>query len=395
VKILCVLLPHFPLRCEIRRQPALKDRPAMVVRLKDPASSQKIVVDYSPGLKGLQSGMPLQNALALHGLVEIITADIPCYFSVFSGILDALEKISPLVEGPEPGTVYIGLDGLQLLYPTDDILASRVREAIDAAFEVRMGIAEGKFPAYIAAMHSPPGGYRALAGGIDTFLRDLPCDVLPIAQKSKDRLRDFGIQTLGQVAGMSPGPLQAQFGPEGKRIRDLARGNDDTPLYPRYMEETIEESTTLASVTVSLETILVTVEALLTRAFAREALKGRGVSRINLWTRILDAGHWQKAVRFKEPATDIKSVIARVKQVMENCPQPGPVEQIGIKITGMGYRNGRQKSLFSEVRAQDYLLEDIKQLELRLGSPQVYRIQEAEPWSRIPERRYALTPLNR
>jgi DNA polymerase-4/protein ImuB len=33
-------------------------------------------------------------------------------------------------------------------------------------------------------------------------------------------------------------------------------------------------------------------------------------------------------------------------------------------------------------------------LEFRLGGPQLYRIKEVEPWSRIPERRYALIPLS-
>jgi DNA polymerase-4/protein ImuB len=58
----------------------------------------------------------------------------------------------------------------------------------------------------------------------------------------------------------------------------------------------------------------------------------------------------------------------------------------------MGCPRGQQKSLFAEVRNRDHLLEDIKQLELRQGNPQVFKIKEVEPWSRIPERRYALTP---
>jgi DNA polymerase-4/protein ImuB len=37
--------------------------------------------------------------------------------------------------------------------------------------------------------------------------------------------------------------LQAQFGPEGRRIKQLACGYDDTPLYPRLSEEMVEEST--------------------------------------------------------------------------------------------------------------------------------------------------------
>jgi len=60
--------------------------------------------------------MPLQQALSLHGAAELIHADIPYYVSVFTGILDALDERSPLVEGADLGDIYIGLDGLQLLY---------------------------------------------------------------------------------------------------------------------------------------------------------------------------------------------------------------------------------------------------------------------------------------
>jgi len=92
---------------------------------------------------------------------------------------------------------------------------------------------------------------------------------------------------------------------------------------------------------------------------------------------------------------DTGGMLPRLKQVVESFPQPGPVEQVGIKIMRLGYRSGKQRSLFPEIRAQDHLLDDIKELELRLGSPQVYRVKEVEPWSRIPERRFTLAPLSR
>jgi DNA polymerase-4/protein ImuB len=160
------------------------------------------------------------------------------------------------------------------------------------------------------------------------------------------------------------------------------------------MEENIEESTMLSSVTVSLEAILITLEELLARVFARDSLKGRGVRRLTLWTRGWNSEHWEHSLSYKEPAMDIKSVITRIKSLLENYAQPGPVERVGIQITGLGYRSGRQKSLFSEVRARDRLLDDIKQLDFRLGGPQVFTIKEVEPWSRIPERRYVLAPIS-
>ena len=391
MRILCVLLPHFPWRCELRRHPALAGRPSIVTYTE---GSQKLVTDFSPDLTGLQPDMPLQQALALHGQVELLLADIQYYGAVFNEILDALEQQSPLVEGADLGCIYIGVDGLQLIYPDDNALIAAARKVV-TDFAPLIGIAENKFLASLAARYSPPNDYKILTGNMDAFLKDLPCDILPVSVKSRSKLRDFGLATLGQVAALPPSPFQSQFGPEGKRIWELSRGVDDTPLYPRFMEEAIEESAAMPSVTVSLDAILVALESLLADIFAGHALKGRGIRSLTLWTRSWNAEHWERNINFKDPAMEVRSAVSRIKRVLEDYPQPGPVEQAGIKINGLGYPRGRQKSLFRDVRAQEHLAEDIKQLELRLGNPQVYSVKEVEPWSRIPERRYALTPTNR
>ncbi len=391
MKILCVLLPHFPWRCEVRRKTGLTGRPAIVTRTD---GSQKLVLDYSPELTGVQAEIPLQQALAKHGEVDLIQADMPYYRSVFNEILDLLETRSPLVEDFDLGQAYLGLDGMESIYPDEARLAASVKEVIPEQFAVQMGIADGKFPAYMAALSSLPGGYRTPGGDIRSFLQGLSCDVLPVSLKSKDKLHSFGINTLGQAASLPMGPLQAQFGPEGRSIWELSRGCDASPLYPRFMEENIEESLMLSSVTVSLEAILITAELLLSKVFSHDCLKGRGIRSLNLWTRGWDAGHWEHCIQFKEPAMDIRSILSRTRHFLESYPQPGPVERVGLKVTALGYRSGKQRSLFPEVRARDRLLDDIRQLDQRLGKPQVFKLKEVEPWSRIPERRYALVPLS-
>ena len=52
--------------------------------------------------------MPVQQALARHGHVELVHADMAYYWSAFNEILDALELKSPLVEGSILGDIYIG-----------------------------------------------------------------------------------------------------------------------------------------------------------------------------------------------------------------------------------------------------------------------------------------------
>jgi len=392
MKILCLLLPHFLLKCEALRRPDITDRPVIITRT---SGSQKLVLDFSPELGGLQPDIPLQQALSRHGHAELLSEDMPYYRSVFSGLLDALESISPLVEGTELGCVYIGVDGLQLIYPDDKRLIDAVFRTVPDVFAPQAGIAGNKFLAYLTARRCPPGGRQVLTGDIAAFLRDLPCDMLPVSMKSREKLRLFGLRTLGQLAALPSGPLLSQFGPEGKRIHDLARGYDDTPIYPRMMEKAIEESTLLASVTVSLEALVVSWEKLLGGVFTRINQAGLGIRSMNVWTRTWNAEQWERTIKFKEPAMDVRSVINRIKRVLEEYPQPGPVEQLGLVISRLGFPGGRQNSLFREVRSQDHLMEDIRQLELRLGNPQVYRVKEVEPWSRIPERRYVLAPTSR
>lgn len=392
MRVLCILLPHFPLACELHKSPALKERPVLIVYA---CGSQKLVLDHSPEIAGLQRDMPLQQALSLARHAELVHADMPHYQHSFDAVLDSLEGKSPEVEGAALGLAYIGLDGLQQLYGDDHALIGAIQAAVPQAFAPRMGIAANKFLSYLAALHSPAGGHRLLEEEIEDFLKEIPCDILPVPLKTRNRLCDFGLRTLGQVAALSPGPLQAQFGPAGKRIWELARGYDETPLYPRMMQQAVEECTTLPAVAVSLEAILAVVESLLARIFTSGMLKGRGIRSFTLWTQTWDAEHWERSVRFKEPALNTGAAMGRTKHVLESFPQPGPVEQVGIRITGLGYGVGRQKSLFPEVRAEDHLLDDIRQLEFQMGGPCVFKIKEIEPWSRIPERRYALTPLDR
>jgi DNA polymerase-4/protein ImuB len=392
VKILCVLLSHFPLRCEILRHPDIENCP-VVITYGD--GSQKLVLDYSSQLDGLQPGAPVQQALARYDKAELIQADIPYYWSTFNRLLDEMEGITPLVEGSELGTAYLGVDGLELIFPDEDSLAGAVRKVIPAIFTARIGIAGGKFPAYLAALQSSPHEHKVLTGNLGAFLKDISCDVLPVPMKIKNKLRDFGIRTLGELAVLPRGPLQSQFGPKGMKIRDLAGGYDDTPLYPRMMEVSIEEGTQLPSVTVSLEAILVAMETLLSKVFAGFNLRGLGIHSLVLWTRSWDSEHWERKIHFKEPAMDLKTGVTRIKRVLESFPQPGPVEEVGMRVTRLGCPRGRQGSLFDEVRGRDHLLEDIRQLELRQGNTQVFKIKEVEPWSRIPERRYALTPTDR
>ncbi|MDX9986325.1 MAG: hypothetical protein RBR99_02530 [Dehalococcoidales bacterium] len=391
MKIFCILLPHFPFTCELIRKPAINKRPALVFNSN---SSKRTLIDYSPGLEGLAPGMPLERAIALYGEAETISADLPHYRDMFEQILDCLQQVSPLVENGAEGIVYMGTSGLELLYPEKGDLAHAVRKAVSTEFEVRMGQAEGKFPAYLAATHSRPGEFTNLIGNLTHSLAKIPVCQLPVSAKIRGKLVSFGLKTLGQVATLPAGALEAQFGPEGKTIHRLANGIDDSPLVPRLPREIITESLELESATSLVEVLLAGFECLLARMFTALTTRVMGISRMDITIRTISGESRRKSIFFKSPAMEIKTALKRLEHVMETWPQPGPAEQLGIRITGISCPLSRQKSLLPEVKSTDHLLGEISQLELKLGGPQLFKFKEAEPWSRIPERRHVLAPLN-
>ncbi len=111
MRILCILLPNFPLRCEVLGNPGIGDSPVLIIY---GTGSKKLVLDWSPELEGIKKDMPLQQALARQDRVEIVQADLPRYNSAFNMILDKLEKVSPLVENAGLGAAYLSIDGLRL-----------------------------------------------------------------------------------------------------------------------------------------------------------------------------------------------------------------------------------------------------------------------------------------
>jgi DNA polymerase-4/protein ImuB len=87
-------------------------------------------------------------------------------------------------------------------------------------------------------------------------------------------------------------------------------------------------------------------------------------------------------------------VIAFLKRKLESTFLPGPLEDLRLQVEGFTGSKGKQKSLFLDLRRKEQIGEAVQQLETQFnGKTLVYRYQEVEPFSRIPERRGALIPF--
>ena len=392
MRVACVLITHLPMKAERRRRADLRGRPAVIT---ESSGSKQVVLDASPEAAGVMAEMPLQEALSRCKGAVLLQADGPYYHSVFDRVVEGLGQRSPVVEKAELGCTYVGLDGLEAMYGGETRLITALAQAVPHGLDPRIGVAEGRFPAYVAAVASGAGRATRAPDDVAGFLKDLSIELLPISWDKKERLRGFGLHTIGQLASLSVGSAQAQFGTEGKVAWELSNGVDHSPLVPYSREESVSEFLVFPSPATTLQAIVPAIEMLLGRAFARPELRGRHVRTAHMESGVLNRPPWTRRFAFKEAINSKERALSALRASLETAELPGALEDMRLTLSGITGESGIQSSLFADIRRQEQLRETMRQLEARLGvRPPVYRVRDVEPWSRIPERRQALVQFD-
>ena len=393
--IACMLVTHLPVKSEVRRYTQLRGKPVIIT---ESYGSQKLVLDSSEEAKGVIAGMPLSEAMARCKDASLIQADAPYYNSTFNKLIKALELRSPVVEKSGLGCAYVGLEGLEAMYGGEAQVIASLLQVAPEEFNPRIGVAEGKFPAYVAAVTSRGGrATRILHGSVSmaAFLNGLSIGLLPISWANKTKLHRFGIHTLGQLSSLPESAVQAQLGIEGRNAWLLASGIDNSPVVPRREQQVVEEYLTFPSPATTWSPILTGLGTLLGRAFARPEISGRYVRTASIESHVYRRPPWVKKIGFKEALGNRDRTLFAMKSRLDSVTLPGPLEDMRLTLTGLTGESGIQANLFSDVRKQEQLKEMMRQLEALLGGkPPIYQLKEIEPWSRIPERRQVLIPFD-
>ncbi|MBI1886377.1 MAG: DNA polymerase Y family protein [Chloroflexi bacterium] len=388
--IACLHVPRFAVEAERQRR---QDTASRLLLIGD-----STVFDCSLGAEasGVRRGMRMSEAIGLCHRAVVLAPDQPHYQRRFDEVLDFLEGASPAVEGQSLGTGYFSLSGL----PGEPaILAGEVIAGLHRrlGFMAAIGVANGKFPARVAAQTARPGLAKVVPpGGEAAFLAPLLVDHLPAGESMRWRLALLGLETMGDLARLPLGAFQSQFGPEGRRCWELARGTDSEPLLPRVREETVVRRLQLPAAAVTLEAILAGVERLVYAAYGSPDRRARWVRKAVV-RGVVDGpdgqagGSWEVAVPFREALSDPRDAWFAVKSAVSRRPPPRPVEELEVELVGLSGESGKQAGMFeSKGRLWRQVEEAVRQLKAQHGQSPIGKVVEVEPWSRIPERRAAL-----
>lgn len=273
----CIYAKEFPAQAMLRLRPELRKTPTVIME-GEPPLQFVCSRNAKAHLLGVAHGMT-QVEIDTFPFVTVLSRSRTEEAAAQSAILECAGAFSPRVEDRSNGYVFlcvVDIAGTESLFGPPLSLAKdllqRVQElgiaasiAVSSNFHAAICLARGRSAR--AEINMIPCGEERSA------LASLPLTVLDLPEEDSGTFSVWGIHTLGMLADLPEKALIARMGQEGKRLRQLVRGELPHLFLPVEPSVTLEERMELDTPVELLDSLLfvvgVMLEQLILRATAR------------------------------------------------------------------------------------------------------------------------------
>ena len=233
-KIVHVDMDAFYASVEQRDDPSLRGKP-VVVAWKG-KRSVVCAASYEARRFGVRSAMPAITAERLCPDAIFLPPDFTRYKAVSRAVREIFQRHTDLIEPLSLDEAYLDVTENKTGLPTATKVAATIRQQIREELDLNAsaGVAPNKFLAKIASDWRKPNGLFVIQpADIEAFLPPLPVGRIPgVGKVTETRLKEIGVQTVGDLQAFDVAGLEGHFGRYGARLYELARGIDDCPVVP-------------------------------------------------------------------------------------------------------------------------------------------------------------------
>src|SRR5918994_3907763 len=369
----CLVVPRFPLACELVDRPELWGRPVVAAHPDAP-----VVWSASPAAsaEGVEEGQRLSEAMGRCSSLVVLDARLARYEARDAAMLDALERVVPGVEPAGLGTAYVDLTGLARSYRSPTALHAALLGCAPSELRPRLGVGPTKFVARLAALRGRVGDIGNVRvvdeADVAAFVAPVPVDALPVETEVIRRLRLVGITTVGELAALPRRALVAQFGTEGTRLVALLDGGAE-PVHPRPRDERLRERLAFSEPLTSREALLAAAAQVLRRVLRHPHRRGQGARPLVVRGETGQGKRWGSTVELR----GLRASRGWQGELLPARPER-PWERPAGSVLG------------ASPERRERIEEGLRQLRARYGHSLVGQMVPVEPWSRIPERQWAL-----
>ncbi|MEI7744395.1 MAG: DNA polymerase IV, partial [Chloroflexota bacterium] len=232
--ILHVDLDAFFASVEQRDHPEYRGRP-VIVGGSDPTSRGVVsAASYEARKFGVHSAMPLRTAYRLCPQGIYVNVDGRRYQQASREVMAVMRRFTPMVQPISIDEAFLDVTGSRALFGDGETIARTIKVTVheEVGLTASVGVATTKLVAKIGSDLRKPDGLVVVPPGEEaSFLAPLPISRLwGVGEKTALALRDYGVQTIGDLAALPPEVLERRFGKHGASLVARAHGVDADPV---------------------------------------------------------------------------------------------------------------------------------------------------------------------
>ncbi|MGA8482989.1 MAG: DNA polymerase IV [Nitrososphaeraceae archaeon] len=341
--IMCVDLNAFYPSCEELRDPDLKGKPLAVIMTdqKDKEITKGVVSSCSYGARryGVNSAMPLSKAKLLCPDLILRPVNIRYYSEVSKGVMKILAEFADVLEQSSIDEAFLDCT-LRNGHGAPEDLAMKIKDRIKdkCGLLCSIGVTSTKSSAKIASDYKKPDGLTVVYPyNLAKFLEPLEVNkVAGIGPKTHERLKEMGIDTLGQLAKADVKKLVEKFGVNGQWMWDVANGRDEELVIPRGDHISISTETTLDRHTTNKAKIVEMLYDLVDEIFERAQRSdylfrtiGVKLVRADFTIETRETSY----ENFQATRESISSVIETLADRFSYLDDKPPIRKVGLKLS--------------------------------------------------------------
>ncbi len=342
--ILHLDLDAFFAAVEQRDKPSLRGRPVIVG-----GTGRRGVVataSYEARWYGARSAMPTAEARRrCPPATAFLAGRFEAYRHSSDVVMKLLAELSPVVQQVSVDEAYLDLapPGTNRNLSAEAVtelgrdLLTRITEAT-GGLTASAGIGSSKLMAKIASELDKPGGLTVVAAGDELeVLHPLPVRVIAgVGPATADRLRAFGVATVGDLARLSRVDLVSIFGQaHGSGLHQLAQAVDDRPVVTEHEAKSVSAEETFDTDVTDRALLGAELDALSRRVAARLARAAVFGRTITIKVRHHDFSTVTRSATLTHAAGDPDVIAREARRLLGGLDTTGGLRLLGVGVSGL------------------------------------------------------------
>ena len=231
-KVVHVDMDAFYASVEQRDDPSLRGKPVVVAW---PGKRSVVcAASYEARRYGVRSALPALTAERLCPSAIFVKPDFGRYRNVSLAVREIFARHTDAIEPLSLDEAYLDVTVNKLNLPTATKVAKLIRQEIrdELGLTASAGVAPNKFLAKIASDWKKPDGLFVIQPHqVEEFLLTLPVGRIPgVGRVTEARMGQAGMRTVGDLRAVELSTLENIFGRYGRRLYELSRGIDHSPV---------------------------------------------------------------------------------------------------------------------------------------------------------------------